>query len=282
MISIEARPMTFDAGNEWLRSRVTTPKGMTSAELAMDPEFGARVRAHSFFSAQVEQANVLEAIRQELDRYAVGEIDLATARWRCKTALTRLGYAADDVGMSDTPPAGVDADEWAALKRIMNLASTRRLDLILQQNARMGWAVGRKRVGMHPAVRKRWPNWRYIARRDKRTRSTHAALDGLVLGKDDPFWDTHTPPWEFRCRCDIENSDEAPTATADTSENADGSQTARVTDAATGEVLDVPPSESGYVFRSDEPFGTLDMSRIHNVTMREAVERRLQELKEQA
>lgn len=32
-------------------------------------------------------------------------------------------------------------------------------------------------------------------------RATHAALHGLVFKSDDPFWDSHTPPWGFNCRC---------------------------------------------------------------------------------
>ena len=35
----------------------------------------------------------------------------------------------------------------------------------------------------------------------KNVRATHAALHGLILRWDDPFWDSHTPPWEFGCRC---------------------------------------------------------------------------------
>ena len=29
----------------------------------------------------------------------------------------------------------------------------------------------------------------------------HAALHGLVFTWDDPFWEYHTPPWAFGCRC---------------------------------------------------------------------------------
>lgn len=35
-----------------------------------------------------------------------------------------------------------------------------------------------------------------------RTRPSHAALHGLVLSVDDPFWDKHMPPgWAWFCRC---------------------------------------------------------------------------------
>lgn len=34
-------------------------------------------------------------------------------------------------------------------------------------------------------------------------RSSHAALDGLILPADDPFWKDHFPPWEWNCRCQV-------------------------------------------------------------------------------
>lgn len=43
----------------------------------------------------------------------------------------------------------------------------------------------------------------YLATEDGHARETHLALNGLILPKDDPFWATHTPPWEWGCRCRI-------------------------------------------------------------------------------
>jgi SPP1 gp7 family putative phage head morphogenesis protein len=41
----------------------------------------------------------------------------------------------------------------------------------------------------------------YLTMEDDRVRDSHAALDGVVLPKDDPFWAKHFPPWEWGCRC---------------------------------------------------------------------------------
>lgn len=41
----------------------------------------------------------------------------------------------------------------------------------------------------------------YLTMEDDRVRPSHAALDGIILPKDDPFWEKHYPPWEWECRC---------------------------------------------------------------------------------
>lgn len=43
--------------------------------------------------------------------------------------------------------------------------------------------------------------FRYNAILDNRVRDSHAELDGVVLPKDDPFWQKYKPPWEHNCRC---------------------------------------------------------------------------------
>lgn len=46
-----------------------------------------------------------------------------------------------------------------------------------------------------------FPYWKYKTMGDEKVRSSHAALDGLILPADDPFWRDHYPPWEWNCRC---------------------------------------------------------------------------------
>lgn len=41
----------------------------------------------------------------------------------------------------------------------------------------------------------------YATMEDENVRDSHAALNGIVLPKDDPFWQTHFPPWDWGCRC---------------------------------------------------------------------------------
>jgi len=269
-----AKLLTFDAAQNWLTSRVNVPTGMSAAQLAMAPDFPAQVRMHAFFSAKVAQVDVLDELRQEIDRYMAGGTNMAGARERLKNFLARQGVAhPDDVAEAEEPPAGVSPDDWKARKQITNLASTRRLNLILEQNANMAHAIGQREVSMQPAVQQRWPYYRYIAVQDGNARDSHAALHNMVLRKDDPFWATHTPPWEFGCRCQLEDCDAEEAAQyggvaqAVTHEQPDGAQTATVQSGA-GQTVNVLPSPSGFVFRPAEAYGTFDMDRIPDLSQR--------------
>ena len=44
---------------------------------------------------------------------------------------------------------------------------------------------------------------KYIAVLDKRTRDSHAKLNGTILPKDDDFWKSHFPPNGWSCRCRV-------------------------------------------------------------------------------
>lgn len=48
------------------------------------------------------------------------------------------------------------------------------------------------------------PFWRYMAVRDRRTRPTHLAMNGLVFRHDHEFWSTYYPPNGWQCRCTVQ------------------------------------------------------------------------------
>ncbi len=136
--------------------------------------------------------------------------------------------------------------------------------MILRLNAGMAHAAGRHEVSMHPAVLERWPFFRYLARDDAATRVTHAALDNLVLAKTDPFWRTHTPPWDFGCRCDKEDADRGNVETHGTGRTAG----AKVSNPGTGRTFEVLPDESGFEFDVEAAFSEFDMSRSRSLNLR--------------
>ncbi|MHB1026093.1 MAG: phage head morphogenesis protein, partial [Desulfobacteria bacterium] len=76
-----------------------------------------------------------------------------------------------------------------------------RLDNVFRTNVQTAYNVGRYRQMTDPEVLGSRAYWQYDAVMDRRTRPTHAALDGRVWRADDPFWDTWYPQNGYRCRC---------------------------------------------------------------------------------
>ena len=181
--------MTYDAANEWLRKRLNLPTDKSSAQIAAGiPE---QVRTHSFFSARVAEARILDRLRQVSDAYSRGELNLAEARSRLKEFL---------IGEEGYKPGG----------GLKNLASTARLELILDQNARMAAAVGQYQAGRDPDIEERFPCWRYIGSAAFVPREDHARLVGKVYLKSDPIWHRIFPPSAFGCKCSVEDCDDPP------------------------------------------------------------------------
>ncbi len=78
-----------------------------------------------------------------------------------------------------------------------------RLRLTFQQNAMEAYNDSRREMLDDPVVTKGFPFRQYltVSPGNASVRPTHAALHGLVFRWNDPFWDDHTPPWEYGCRC---------------------------------------------------------------------------------
>ena len=218
----------YEAANEWIRKRLNLPTAKNSLEISRD--FEAKLRAQAFFSARVAESRILDRLRSVSDAYSRGEIGLAEARTQLKKFLR--GEGKDD---------GSDS--------LRNLASTARLNLILEQNARMAAAVGRYQVSMDPEIKERWPCWRYIGSTALNPRDSHARYAGKVYRKDDPIWHRIYPPSDFNCQCDVEDCD----------------------DPADDAPKKVDPAESGFEFDPAHAFESFDLSAIRNETFRNRV-----------
>lgn len=86
-------------------------------------------------------------------------------------------------------------------KDVNGVLPKHRLDNIFRTNIQMAYAQGRHE--QQQANKKRRPYLMYSAINDKRTRHDHARLDGVIRPIDDSFWDKHTPPIDYRCRCTV-------------------------------------------------------------------------------
>ena len=169
--------------NDLISNRINLPTTKSHAEIVRDLE--PKIKAQAFFSARVAEAHILERLRSVSDAYSRGEMGLGEARNRLKDFLRAEGYDPHQAGLR-------------------NLASTARLNLIIKQNAAVTHAAAEWKRMNTPEARKVFPYVRYHAISDRKTRSAHSNLDGKIFRKEDPFLKTHTPPWEFNCRCYLE------------------------------------------------------------------------------
>ncbi|MDV7393357.1 phage minor head protein, partial [Arthrospira platensis SPKY1] len=46
-------------------------------------------------------------------------------------------------------------------------------------------------------------NLQFRTSSDEKVRASHAALHNTTLPKDDPFWNSYTPPLDWKCRCTV-------------------------------------------------------------------------------
>lgn len=224
----------YDGASDWISKRANLTTTMGSREIA--ETWTAKARAQAFFSARVAEGHILDRLRQVSDRYSRGEIGLAEARTELKRFLMREGYDPKQAGLT-------------------NLASTARLNLILEQNARMAASVGQYQAEMDPDMVKAFPYWRYHSRTDDRVRDDHERYNGKVYHKHDPIWTRLRPPRDLRCRCWYEQIDE---------------ETARKIGISSGE-KPPPLPKSGFEFDPAHAFEEFDLSLIHDEKFRDRV-----------
>ena len=168
-----------------IQNRTNLPTDMTSK--AISKTISPKIRAQSFFSARVAESNILDRFREITDSYMTGKIGRDEAR------NLMLEYARAN-----------NRDDGT--RAITNLASSARLNLIIDQNASMAKAVGDYERMYSTVNKKLFPYVIYHASvGSRKPRSEHQRYDGMIFEKDDPWLKTHWPPWDFNCHCRLEN-----------------------------------------------------------------------------
>lgn len=122
-------------------SKAIMPTHLSSDEIR---EFwAAEIRRRAFFSARTAEADYLKRLREICAAVADGRMDNATARMLLRAKLDEVGYdpeAAGDTGLR-------------------NLASRRRLDLILDTQRKMAHSAALV-AAQTPETLDTWPAWR--------------------------------------------------------------------------------------------------------------------------
>ena len=146
------------------------------------------LKARAFTITGIERADTLQRVRD-----AIAEIPRG-ADWvdvRAKV-LSEIGPEFATGATSEERDA-----QWAAAER--------RAELIVRHHGFQAYQAGwYDLLDRQKAV---FPYWQYVTVGDANVRDEHAALDGLTLPADSPFWATHWPPWEWGCRCRVEPVD---------------------------------------------------------------------------
>lgn len=126
-------------------------------------------------------------------------------------AFTISGIEAFDVlqSVKDEITKLPDGADWKALRQSIadkispwlgDDAAEARAKLLLNHHGRASYAAMNARL-VH-SQRDVFTHLQYRSSRiSKEPRESHRALDGMIFPIDHPFWETHTPPWEFGCNC---------------------------------------------------------------------------------
>lgn len=180
-------------------------------------EVSAQAHAHAFTVAKAMRRDVLESIRQMVDR-AVSEgitFDkfqkslepyLKLAGWWGRTwPQDSEGRYLDEngkpfpIGADGTPliPAGA---------RPPLLGSPHRLRTIYEQNLQTALNVGHYQSQLEYVEDR--PYWQYLSVMDSRTGNLCRRLSNVIYRYDDPFWQHMYPPNHWRCRARVTTLDD--------------------------------------------------------------------------
>jgi hypothetical protein len=232
------QPTDFQAARVALQNKMILPTTLGSAQIAAT--WPAELRAASFFSAQTARDDVLAEFQLEVQALmnllapvddVVRGNDLASARLRLQNFLVDAGWQR---------PEGVEPGTLA------DLASARRIDLILNTQVQQAYAVGAYRQQQTPEAKALYPYLRYIGDPRPTRRPEHWKLNGLILPKDHSFWRTHTPPWDYNCFCAVEEVSQEEADKEGVAEAASGAD--RTIVSRNGQSWEVPAVTSGYSF----------------------------------
>ncbi len=147
--------------------------------------------ARAFTVAKAMSRDVLEDIREAVDKAIAEGITLETFKKELRPKLEAKGWWGRKRML----------DPKTGQHELVQLGSPRRLKTIFRANVRTAYAAGKwERI---QRTKKAFPFLEYSSVMDGRERPEHHDWDGVRLPVDHPWWDTHTPPCDWECRCDV-------------------------------------------------------------------------------
>lgn len=144
--------------------------------------------ATAFTVAKAMQIDVLSDIKSTVETAIKDGHSFEHFKKELKPTLMKKGWWGRKT-MTD-PLTGEEIDA--------QLGSDRRLKTIYDTNLRSAFQKAQYDRTMASDLH---PYLMYRVGNSARHREQHLAWDGLILPKDDPFWDKHLPPNEYGCKC---------------------------------------------------------------------------------
>lgn len=159
----------YDAIAESLRKR-----------LAIDPAGYDMIRARYSDAAAQTISRFLRGVRSKVGQAAA---QAAADGLSTKGAVSAVRAAMNDMGLSPAEP--------------------RLIETLFRTQSAVAYSAGRWTFNNTAAIDEILWGYEYVTVGDDRVRPAHAALDGVRLPKDDPFWLTNSTPNGYNCRCDM-------------------------------------------------------------------------------
>lgn len=183
------RPVRFKQAETYLGARQDKPTYLKAKEYLTT--WDAETRRKSFFSARVASADILSELHKAAQDVVSGKATEEQAAEWMRDLLDRNGAGAlEKMGFSRAMDAG---------NRLTELASERRLRLIMYQNVKIAQETGQ--YEMWAANKDRYPYGRWRLGHSEEHRPEHVQRDGKIYPFDHPIWRQSPPGSEFNCHC---------------------------------------------------------------------------------
>lgn len=151
-------------------------------------EMADEAHSNAFTVAKATKIDVLQTIRKEVQNALSHGITEREFINRLTPRLQSLGW------WGIKPHPSLEGE-------FIQEGSPWRLQTIYRTNSMSAYNAGRYKQQIDNVANQ--PYLQYIAVNDERTRASHAAMHNMVFRADDPIWQTHYPPNDWRCRCRV-------------------------------------------------------------------------------
>jgi len=183
------KPVSFTEAESYLKARQDRPTALNSTQYLTLWDKEARRKA--FFSARVASADILAEFHRLTQAVVEGRGSQTQAVELMREFLMTDGRSALERGGWMMPRE--------AEGKLTELASTRRLNLIVYQNVKIAQETGSYQQWAQ--VREDVPYGQWQLGYSEEHRAEHVARDGRIYPFDHPIWTVSPPGSEFNCHC---------------------------------------------------------------------------------